>query len=497
MQMPREALKIQNPIHNWLKNIEVALVPGPMTPMLEEVADGLLNRFRDLGHKVVDTPTNDTAVILTSAAFGESVPWRKALLFSARRQFGLKESPVIYTLIQATNAQFDHWMDHFRKALAKNPRDPKDFQAEGLSETAHRVLIEQGVRGGPILSLQRLLQAQAKSIRVLLVVGDKHPERVYHFDLVGAYPTSEAKDPEAFYTDMVLRVVTTESTHEVTDHELIEPMIKREDWDSLSTPEAMRNAGQELGKRNFFTEMVRIEDLVAVPAVQDSVASQYSEGCFATWDPRVNALVATITGSARPVDKGNISDDDLALIVGVRPDGAGAQVRHVDGKRNDPPSSEAVEMMDMDYLLPKIEHASVGGVKSEVPVIRSKLHGHRGVKSFNPNLVEYVPLDPPYYHYLVSCATEAQARGIKAAFSRSESLRNPNDPRQIAFTVLPGHGVVMVEKWQAGKVPFQVIWDAMDSGDLVIDPHVPQGQMSYVASNGLMMLHEHNLENGK
>jgi hypothetical protein len=103
------------------------------------------------------------------------------------------------------------------------------------------------------------------------------------------------------------------------------------------------------------------------------------------------------------------------------------------------------------------------------------------VKDFNPELVEYVPLDPPYYHYLVSCATAAQARGIKAAFSRAECLTNPEDSRQIAFTVLPGHGVVVVEKWQKGKVAFQTLWEAMDNEDLVIDPHVPQGPMHYEA----------------
>ena len=199
------------------------------------------------------------------------------------------------------------------------------------------------------------------------------------------------------------------------------------------------------------------------------------------------------TGSARPVHKGKLTDDDLALITAVKPDGSGAVVRHVDGKRNDPPSSEAVEMMDMDTLLPHINHETDGGVKTDVPVIRSKLHGHRGVKAFNPDLVEYVPLDPPYYHYLVSCATEAQARGIKSAFSRSQTFLNPDDPRQIAFTVLPGHGVVMAEKWKAGKVPFQTIWEAMDSGDLEIDPHVPQGEMSYVpASDGRFSLNENS-----
>jgi hypothetical protein len=492
MQVPQEALKVANPTHAWLREIEVAFVPGnaPISSAIEELADGLLDKFRDLGHRVVEKPADSTDVILTTAQYGESIPWRKAFLFMARRQFGLKESPVIYTMIHMTEAEFQEKLEHFRKALAKNPRDIKDFTFEGLSPESHRVLIEQGTRGGPIMSLLRLLQAQAKSIRILLTVGDEHPERVYHFDLVGAFPASVNNSVEAFYTDIALRMVTTESTHEITNHQVMEPKVTAAEWQAMTTPEAMRRAGQELGTRNFFTEMVRIEDLVAVPAVNDSVASQYSEGCFGTWDPRVEGLVATITGSARPVDKGNITDDDLALIVGVRPDGAGAQVRHVEGKRNDKPSSEAVEMMDLDGPLPWIELKS-GAVNTQVPVVRSKLHGHRGVKAFNPDLVEYVPLDPPYYHYLVSCATEAQAKGIKAAFSRAQCLLNTSDPRKIAFTVLPGHGVVMAEKWQEGKVPFQVLWDAMDSGDLEIDPHVPQGRMSYEKeADGRMHLRE-------
>jgi hypothetical protein len=449
-----------------------------------------LGRFADLGHTVADKPTEQTKVLFTTAPLAKSIPWREALFFSARRMFGLKQSPVLYTIIQITPKEFDHWIGHFKKALAKQPPQDEDFQFEGLSPTAPRVLIDQGARAGAILSLSRMLQAQAKSIRILLVVGDEHPERAYHFDLVGAFPVSENTRPEAFYTDIVLRTVTTESTYEVTNHELIEPMITREMWESMSTPEAMRRGGNEIGSRGFFTDMVRIEDLVLVPAVNEGVARQYSEGCFATWDPRVQSMIATVTGSARPVHKGKLTDDDLAAIVGVRADGGGAQVRHVEGKRNDPPSSEAVEMMDMDKLLPRVPHTTVAGVNTEVPVVRSKLHGHRGVKTFNPALVEYVPLDPPYYHYLVSCATEAQARGIKAAFARAESLRNPADPRLIAFTVLPGHGVVMAEKWHKDKVPFQVIWEAMDSGDLQIDPHVPQGVMSYEAVNGRMELRE-------
>jgi len=244
----------------------------------------------------------------------------------------------------------------------------------------------------------------------------------------------------------------------------------------------MRAAARELGRRGFFTEMVRIADLVHVPALDDAIARQYSEGCFATWDVRLGALVATITGSARPVDKQDITEDELAVIVGVRPDGKGALVRLVDGKRNDPPSSEAVEMYALDLALPRIALGPAGrgpAGGSQVPVARSKLHGHRGISGYQPGRVEFVPLDPAYYDYPVSCATEAQAHGIVQAFARSEALRHPADPRQVVFTVLPGHGVVMVEKWQPGKAPFQVIWEYMDEGILRIDSHVPQGAFSY------------------
>jgi hypothetical protein len=251
----------------------------------------------------------------------------------------------------------------------------------------------------------------------------------------------------------------------------------------------MKEAGLQFGKRDFFTEMVRIADLVDVPAVNDAVSSQYSEGCYATWDPQLNGLIATITGSARPVDKDNLTDDELAVIVGVRPDGKGALVRHVEGKRNDPPSSEAVELMDMDSALPNLHIGPDGGNQQEVPVARSKLHGHRGVKAYDPRYVEHVFLKEPYYHYPVSCSTEAQARAIKAAFSGSEALVDPEDPRQVVFTILPGHGIVIVEKWVSGKAPFQVIWEYMDKGFLQIDNLVPQGTLTFAQdASGLMRI---------
>jgi hypothetical protein len=54
----------------------------------------------------------------------------------------------------------------------------------------------------------------------------------------------------------------------------------------------------------------------------------------------------------------------------------------------------------------------------------------------------------------------------------------------VVFTVLPGHGTVIVEKWVPGTAPFQVIWEAMDAGRLQVDNRVPQGPMEYVSGAG-------------
>lgn len=473
-------------VHSWLRPIHIHYHPGTTTPLLEEAAEKLLAAFNELGHDVQEQANQHTNVLLTTARYGELLSWRKALFFTGRSKFKLSHVPRTLTMVHITPQELESILSHFEHALAKNPIDRSDFEFPGLAETAPDVLVEQGRRGGAILSLIRLLQAHLKCIRLLLFVGEEKPVQVYHIDLVGAHPTSEITDGEAeFYRDIVLRTATYESTYEVTKHEVVGDLIPEDKWLELSSVEAMQQAGKEMGKRKFFTDMLRIVDLVPVPAVSDAIADQYSEGCFATWDPYISALLATITGSARPVDKGNISPDDLAAIVGIRPDGLGAQVRHVAGRENISPSSEAVEMMDMDTVLPKVE---VQGLPGKLPVVRSKLHGHRGVQMYNPEFVEFVPLDAPFYHYLVSCATEAQARAIKAAFARAESLLNPQDPRKLAFTILPGHGIVITEKWQADKQPFQLIWEFMDAGHLLIDRLVPQGPVRYKLSSSNTMV---------
>lgn len=468
-------------IHPWLRQgVHVTFVPGvSTTALLEDVAERLLARFRRWGHVIQEAPDNQTDLILTTAPFGRPIGWRESLVLTARRRFRLSRTPTVCTLVHATAREFRRLLGHFRRALARPTPDPKEFEFPGLAPQAWRVLVEQGQRGGPLLALERLLQAQSMSLRILLVVGEDRPQVAYPFDLVGAHPCCPADNLDLFYDDLVLRLVTALSVRDIASHQMVEPPIPADEWRALSTPAAAIRAARQLGLRDFFTEMVRIADLVHVPAVSDAVAEQYSEGCMATWDPQLRALLTTVTGSTRPVTKSRITEDDLAVVVGVRPDKRGALYRPVEGKLNSPPSSEALEMFEMDTFLPTVLLETPQGMV-EVPVARSKLHGHRGVAAYDPRYVEYVPMALPYHYYPVSCGTDAQAEGIVDAFRRSESLQHPEDLRPVVFTVLPGHGVVIVEKWVKGKDPFQVIWEFMDAGYLQVDSFVPQGPLEYL-----------------
>jgi hypothetical protein len=480
-----ERVNLAAPAHAWWDPLRLSFVPGIEHPVLQGLIPEFLDHLRRTGHEVHATPGATTNVLLTTARYRDPVPWRRALMLGHRRTFGLQHSPTVMSLVVISPAELAEGLRQLERSLTKEPPDPADFSFPGLTERAHRVLIEQGRRGGPMLSLLRQVQSQAICIRVILLVADERPREAYHFDLVGAHPRVPFDDPSAFYEDMARRMATAASTHEVTQHVVQQPPIDADTWRSLETRQAMMRASLEFGRRSFFTEMVRVADLVNVPGLAEAVSTQYSEGCFATWEPRVSALVTTITGSARPVDKGRITEHELALIVGVRPDGSGAVVRHVEGRGSIAPSSEAVEMMRMDAVLPQV---SLAGQAASVPVLRSKLHGHRGVAAFDPQRVEFVPLDAPYYTYPVSCSTEAQAVAIEKAFGRAGSLRDPSDSRTISFTVMPGHGVVAAEKWVPGQAPFQELWEAIDSGALVISKEIPQGWHSYRADGAGRMV---------
>lgn len=480
-----ETMAQVTPVHNlprphaFLREVEIAQVPGPSTPLLDRVLVGLLAELTARHHRVLPQPTARTDAFVTTARLHEPRSWREAPLFVGRKRHGLAHTPATYTLVQATPAQYAELLQRFAAFLAAPATSPLPADLPGLAPGAAAVLREQGARGGPLVCLARLLQAQTKSLRVLLVVGEQQVERGHLFDLAGACPELRGQPFERFCAEAALRIVTQLSTQEATRHQGAGEPVPAAQWAAASVPPAMLWISRELGQRGFFTQMVRIADLVEVPALTEAIAQQYSEGCFGSFDPLLGAQVVTVTGSRQPVAKGCLTPQDLAVIASVNDAGNGVLVRAVEGLPNEPPSSEAVEFELMDARLPRRLPPVAFGIAEPVPVVRSKLHGHRGVQSYDAATVEYVPMAMPFHDYLVSCSTAAQAHGIAAAFAQSQALQQPDDPRTVVFTILPGHGLLAVERWVAGQPPFAELLQAIDSGRLTISPRVPQGRCHY------------------
>lgn len=462
-------------------------LPSATTPLLETFTARLLAELQSRGHICGSSPDNSTDAVFSTARFGEVVGWRQAPLFCLRSRFKLERSPMIFTLVHVTKAELSAVLARLDRAVASSRPDPSDLEFAGLLPSAYRILHEQGKRGGSMLALIRVLQVQTKSLRIVLVVGDESPTGAYHFDLVGSHPLTAMTDEAEFFNEIGKRIITAVSTHEVTSHLVSPSAILSPLWSSLNTPRAMCEAALEFGSRGLLTRMVKIADLTRVPSVSDALAAQYSEGCYSTWEPRLAAMITTASGSSKAADKNRISSKDLVVVTGLRADGLGAIVQPVEGRSSCSPSSETVEMLLIDAELPTQEMRLPDGSSCDVPVVRSKLHIHRGVRSFDPRFVEYVPLPARSQKYLVSCATQAQAVAVAEAFSNSSALRNPADDRDLVFTVLPGHGIMVVEKWARGKRPFQLIWEHIDARRLEIESSLPQGPHDYVPARSDQM----------
>ena len=123
MQISHSATYANQPLHDWLRSVKVAYVPGQTTSLLEEVVTNLLDRFKLRGHDVQKTPDDSTDVLLTTAPFGEPLDWREAMLFTARRRFKLSHTPTILTLLHITPERFHSLLDHFHRALSRPEPD--------------------------------------------------------------------------------------------------------------------------------------------------------------------------------------------------------------------------------------------------------------------------------------------------------------------------------------------------------------------------------------
>jgi hypothetical protein len=240
----------------------------------------------------------------------------------------------------------------------------------------------------------------------------------------------------------------------------------------------MVRAGAMFATFGFFTTPIYVDKLLGYRGVSEAISAQYSEGCYAVYEPDLPGLITTASGSSRLVDKRAITREDQAVVVGLRPDGLGAIVRPVTGRDQVVPSAEAVELFSICQAAGSHQRLNRHGQRVTVPNVRALLHGHLGVAAFDPTFVASVQLDPLYYTQLVSCGTGALAEGTAAAFGRAGALRDLADPRRVLFLEQPGHGVMVVEKWgppEEVRAPFEAIRDYLAAGHLQMTLEIPQG----------------------
>jgi hypothetical protein len=229
-------LSVNRHVHNWLRKTTIAFHPGPSTPLLENVASGLLEEFRLMGHTVQDAPSGKVDVILTTASLNRPVPWREALMFRSRRLFCLDTNPTVFTLIHARREELEQLLYHLGKAAAKPQADPA-------------VTTSRGWRRGPMRPYTNRGGEKGHSSPGPLAAGaiDEHPYHPAGWGKMSptrltpsiwwGHPQTICTNLKAFYSELVLRILTAVSTHEITEHRLVDDPIDIT-WKSLTTPEA-------------------------------------------------------------------------------------------------------------------------------------------------------------------------------------------------------------------------------------------------------------------
>lgn len=478
-----DTLTSETALYREYEGLKVAYAPGPgATPLTEAAKDRMLLQFEFSGCEVVDL-RDGPDFILTTAPFLRLLKWKEArvrLRKYVNEERKNRES-CIYAIVHAKPREFFDFLHIRAGELAKEEPNIGLFTFPGLPDRSPAILLRQGKQRGPIMTLLRLTQLQAWNMNVLLIVGEQQVEDAYLFDLVGAHPRIPTDSHEELCLDFVTRIIVKESTEEVTDHQHL-GRVKGRVVGEMTTLEEMCAASARLGKLGFFDEMVRLQDLIPhanlARLVGGSITEQYSEGCFAVWDPIAEGLVTTVTGSAVPVSKGEIEPKNLTLVVEPRSDERGVLYRGL--LNNSKPSSEALEMIYMVRSVPTtmVEVPGIGEVK--VPVIHWILHGHNAVDEFDARYWEHIHLKRASRFAPVSCATLDQAKLIEDVAKRSETLQNPDDPRWGVVAVISGHGSIIIGKWRPGMRAFESFLTSLDRGYIRMTNNVPQGDFRFV-----------------
>lgn len=478
-------IKRQYP-HEFIEPKTAAFVTSvPTDRLVAGLIPDLIETLNSLGNPTVYPLENqkkqpyfvqEPEVIFTTANFNEIV--ENPLMAGAKDIFNLRYNrhPKVVTLVGLDRQEFRAGLAFFADFAKKTQASPYDLAFVGLPETAAKELHSQAKRD-PMLGLIRLIQAQARGVDVVAVIGNKEKgeiESLVRFDLAGGHPEIKISDPrnlQEAVRELVLRLMTFWSTTPATSHQRGGPILRKSFAEELMRTSGQRliEAGRRLGELGFFTDPVVIENLIGrdsplLKKISGLISRQYSEGCLELYHPDLYLWLTSATGSDHLVDKRKLTPEDLAVVYGIKPDLSGALLPPEGASGSVLPSSEAVEMAGMDLLagLPR-------------GFFIAKAHGHLGVVSYDNRTVKHLELLEKYQKFPVSCSTLELAQATIEPLK--EAVETDPDFYKFDLVVLtqPCHGIWILEKAVKGREPFAKILEALETGEIEVSSQaIPQ-----------------------
>ncbi|MEU4209593.1 hypothetical protein AB0F13_06225 [Streptomyces sp. NPDC026206] len=392
----------------------------------------LLASFEDQGHVVRDRSYGDVDLMFMYA----HVPDGQAPL---RDRIPEQCPPLSVTLRQANG-------------LRRNPAHVVAVVEipESLSELPHRDVVETA----------RTLMGRVGAAKALFVTRGPAPGRVREVtfcNMEGGHPTEK----ENLADRLRDRLVTAACACQVADrYDITTDALTAAAWKASPTPERLADAGRRMGQLGLLSAPLRIADYVS-PQLADMYEvymgwKGFSEGMLFAFDPDLQALVVTASGSW-DVDKRALNRDQVVVVDHRLREGR-LRVLAPEGTLPMQPSVETWEVCALMEEAPtvRVRKAHDGqwvldpDGEREVPLIRGGIHAHVGVSSANEAAVETVQPDRERFPYGFGCGTDLTVDLARNTIRRSSAVNNTDDPRLYVRWPLLYHGEMAVELWKPG-----------------------------------------------
>ena len=314
-----------------------------------------------------------------------------------------------------------------------------------------------GVPHLEVVQTVRVLMARVGAPKALFLLPDPDTGQILEATLC----TLEGGHP-SITTDIVRdirdRLVSAACAAEVNDRlDRVPDAVEAVDFKSARAPQALADAGRRMGRLGLLPPPHRVSDYVSsglASAYQRYLGIKgFSEGMMFVYDPDLQALVVTASGSWE-VDKRDLKPEDV-VVVDHRLAGGRLRVLTVAGAEAKGPSVEAWEVCAVMAAAPTIRVSKGADGRwrpdpnglVEVPAVRGGLHAHVGVDDSDDELVETVPPDRKTFPYGFGCGTDLMVDVAAATVGRSQAINDPRDGRSFVRWPMLYHGEMALELW--------------------------------------------------